>query len=44
LKFRDRINDTGGYSMVVHGLDRALRCLVDWGVLKPEHNHNTGAA
>jgi hypothetical protein len=42
LKFRDRINGTGGYSMVVHGLDRALRCLVDWGVLKPEHNHNGG--
>jgi hypothetical protein len=34
LKFRDRINDTGGFSMVVHGLDRAIGCLEEWGILK----------
>lgn len=34
LKFRDRINNTGGYSMVVEGLDRAIGCLELWGILK----------
>lgn len=34
LKFRDRINNTGGFSMVVAGLDPAIRCLEGWGILK----------
>jgi hypothetical protein len=34
LKFRDRINGTGGFSMVVTGLDNAVACLEGWGILK----------
>jgi hypothetical protein len=34
LKFRDQINNAGGFAMVVHGIERALGCLQAWGVLR----------
>jgi hypothetical protein len=40
LEFRDRINNGGGFSVVAAGLDRALNILEDWGIIRPEHNHN----
>jgi len=30
----DNIRNAGGFACVVYGLDRALRCLEAWGILK----------
>lgn len=30
----ERIRDAGGFACICHGLDRALRCLEMWGILR----------
>jgi hypothetical protein len=44
LEFRDRVNRGGGFSVVAEGLDQALYILEAWGIIRPEHNHNSGAS
>ena len=34
LAFLDDVNKAGGFSVCADGLDRALACLEDWGLLK----------
>lgn len=34
LEAVDNIRNAGGFACVVQGLDRALRCLETWGILK----------
>jgi hypothetical protein len=44
LEFRDDINRAGGFAVVAEGLQQALYILEAWNIIRPEHNHNTGAA
>lgn len=36
LRFRDRIEDAGGYSFIAYGREAAFNALVGWGLLRPE--------
>jgi hypothetical protein len=38
-----RINAAGGFSVVAEGLQKALYILEAWNIIRPEHNHNSGA-
>jgi hypothetical protein len=43
LEFRDDINRAGGFAVVAEGLQQAIYILEAWNIIRPEHNHNTGA-